>query len=278
MTFMVDVSITILWCLPVFTYPPNLPLAPGNNSCFLSEDPPSGCPLRNLDTGEVWVSDPLITGVGFFPKQFTVGVLNAILCVSALAVSAFLVLSFSCLRPCLPSGLGCCVRLVWDAVSVVWACLQNFMGDLRFVPLFGVYGGVIFVGGNDGERGILVLYQFFEEHQSFLALFFDHIFAWNIFRWRKRNKKPSTPPAFQARPMLSENLTESFVARYADGDWCGNGGINWTVLRHHMKAKLSIAYIYIYIYIHIYIYEQSAKRLQSKVQRYDKELNTIRKR
>ena len=80
----------------------------------------------------------------FFPKQFTVGVLNAVLSVSALAgmlclprwsclslvsglvfqlvshlvwdaVSASPVVSFSCLRPCLPaclpSGLGCCFRL-----------------------------------------------------------------------------------------------------------------------------------------------------------------------
>ena len=76
----------------------------------------------------------------YFPKQFTVGVLNAVLSVSALAgmlcpprwsclslvsglvshlvwdaVSASPVVSFSCLRPCLPaclpSGLGCCFRL-----------------------------------------------------------------------------------------------------------------------------------------------------------------------
>ena len=30
----------------------------------------------------------------------------------------------------------------WDAVSVFWVCLQNFICD--FVQLFGVYGGVIF--------------------------------------------------------------------------------------------------------------------------------------
>ena len=76
------------------------------------------------------------------------------------AVSAPLDLSFSslrsCLPACLPSGLECCVRpaglvfllspvlsqlvfqLVWDAVSVLWACLQNFKFE------FGVYGGVIF--------------------------------------------------------------------------------------------------------------------------------------
>ena len=29
----------------------------------------------------------------------------------------------------------------WDAVSVFWVCLQNFICD--FVQLFGVYGGVI---------------------------------------------------------------------------------------------------------------------------------------
>ena len=67
-----------------------------------------------------------------FPKQFTVGVLNAVLSVAALAAmlcpppwSCFSLVSqlvshlawllcpppWSCLPACLPSGLGCCVRL-----------------------------------------------------------------------------------------------------------------------------------------------------------------------
>ena len=56
---------------------------------------------------------------------------------------------WSCLPACLPSGLGCCVRLLgsspspaclrsfcpilfssWSGVSVLWACLQNFRCDL----------------------------------------------------------------------------------------------------------------------------------------------------
>ena len=58
-------------------------------------------------------------------------------------------LSFSCLWSCPPACLGCCVRLLgsspspaclrsfcpilfssWSGVSVLWACLQNFMCDL----------------------------------------------------------------------------------------------------------------------------------------------------
>ena len=98
------------------------------------------------------------------------------------AVSASLVVSFSCLRPCLPSGLGCCVRLAGrvfllsSALSPIWsgwlvvsfsclrscvpACLPAGLGcgvcalglstknHVRLVKLFGVYGGVILPSSN----------------------------------------------------------------------------------------------------------------------------------
>ena len=86
-------------CLPCL---PNLPLAPGNNSCFLSEDPPSGCPLRNLDTGEVWVSDPLITGVGLFHSFPLLGFSMLSACPPWLCPPSWSCLSLVC-RVC---GLG----------------------------------------------------------------------------------------------------------------------------------------------------------------------------
>ena len=65
-----------------------------------------------------------------FPKQFSVGVLNA--------VSASLVLCFSCLRSCLPS----CLPAVLECGVCGLGLSQEFY--VRFVQLFGVYGGVIF--------------------------------------------------------------------------------------------------------------------------------------
>ena len=65
-----------------------------------------------------------------FPKQSSVGVLNA--------VSASLVLCFSCLRSCLPS----CLPAVLECGVCGLGLSQEFY--VRFVQLFGVYGGVIF--------------------------------------------------------------------------------------------------------------------------------------
>ena len=73
---------------------------------------------------------------------------SGMLCLPPLGLVFFC--PWSCLPACLPSGLGCCVRLLgsspspaclrsfcpilfssWSGVSVLWACLQNFMCDLR---------------------------------------------------------------------------------------------------------------------------------------------------
>ena len=64
----------------------------------------------------------------FPPNSFTVGVLNAVLSVSALA-GMLCPPPWSCVS--LVSGLvsHLVFQLVWAAVSVVWACLKNFMCD-----------------------------------------------------------------------------------------------------------------------------------------------------
>ena len=66
----------------------------------------------------------------FSPNSFTVGVLNAVLSVSALAGMLCLA-PWSCLPSCLPAGLRCGVCGL--------GLSQEFY--VRFVQLFGVYGG-----------------------------------------------------------------------------------------------------------------------------------------
>ena len=114
----------------------------------------------------------------FSPNSFTVGVLNAVLSVSALA-------GLLCPPPCscvsLVSGLvsHLVFQLVWDAVSVVWACLKNF-NYVGFVQLFGVYGGVIC-------ESAFAPRTFSENHVAFQFFLGEATFATTTFRsWLRR--------------------------------------------------------------------------------------------
>ena len=126
-------------CLPI-CLPSGFVLCPPRGACLPICLPPGF--VFHLGWGAV-LSPPFVSHLALFPKQFTVGVLNAVLSVSALAgmpcprlwsrlplvsgfvsqlvshlgwgaASASLVSAFSCLRfclpTCLPSWLGCCVR------------------------------------------------------------------------------------------------------------------------------------------------------------------------
>ena len=91
----------------------------------------------------------------FFPKQPTVGVLNAVLSVSALAgmlcPPSWACLpassSWACLCPCLLACLPCCLPVL-SHVSPSWACLRAFLRLVwDFVSAFlGLSPSFVFLG------------------------------------------------------------------------------------------------------------------------------------
>ena len=96
-------------------------------SCLRSRLP-SGLVCCVRLPGLVFGLSPVLSP-SLFPKQFTVGVLNAVLSVSTLA-GLLCPPPWSCVS--LVSGLvsHLVFQLFWNAASVVWACLKNFMCDL----------------------------------------------------------------------------------------------------------------------------------------------------
>ena len=184
--------------------------------------------------------------------------------------------SWSCLS--LVSGLVS--HLGWDAVSA-WSrmlCLQNFMGDLRFVPLFGVYGGVIFCWRKRWRKRNVGTVPIFWRTSIFSCTFFSITFLLEISLDEGSGAR-NHPPLLRSRPDLCcqriwRKALLLDMEMVIDVGMVGSTELFFEIIWKHNCQLHTYTYIYIYM---------SKWPKGCKARYNDKELNTndnkpIRKR